>query len=123
MAGRQIDGFEKINWLCHSLADFAHAGWANGSPGTCQNQEQLGGSWPIGTFARVYEVTDRRRERRLWHSSIFSTLWPMGREYQVQPPSDSSQSKAIQSTKASRKCTATLANRKYLSGAQLVSGF
>ncbi len=55
MKGRQIDGFEKINRPCHSLADFAHAGCANGSPGTSQNQEQLQGSSPIGTFARIYQ--------------------------------------------------------------------
>jgi hypothetical protein len=85
MAGRQIDGFEKINRLCHSLADFAHAGWANGSPGTCQNQEQLRGSWPIGTFLRIYQVRDRSIEARLWRSSIFSSLWPIGREYELQP--------------------------------------
>src|SRR5438132_11890782 len=63
MPGRQIDGFEKINRLCHSPADFADASCANGSPGTCQNQEQLRGGSPIGTFARIYQVTDRSSER------------------------------------------------------------
>jgi hypothetical protein len=57
MGGRQIDDFEKINRLCHSLAEFAHAGCANGSPGTSQNQEQFPGSLPIGTFARICQVT------------------------------------------------------------------
>lgn len=83
MAGRQVDGLKKINRLCRSPADFARAGWANRSPGTGQNQEQLRGGLPVGTFTRVYQVTNRSSVCRLSRSSIFTSRSPIGREYLV----------------------------------------
>jgi hypothetical protein len=60
---RQIDRFEKINRLCHSLVDFANVVWGDGSSGACQNQAKLQGCSLITTFWKIYCVRDCTTEK------------------------------------------------------------